>query len=402
MRTAPARTILALAGLASLTLLSACAPGTDPEAGGDCEVRTLLVGSMTGPTSDHSLGEKAGAESAVRTINDAGGINGCTLVLDVKDDGGDVTQTLPITQAALQEHDYAHVNITAYGGPSVLPYLISEGQFAITTLGVADVLDPAQAKFQFDNINLLTDTDSAVAARAVDDGATSIGIIVDNTAVGASLVDAVSATIEDAGAEVAAVESVDVAAVDYAPVVQRLKASGADTVFVDLYGASLGYAIRDIKASGWDAPIYTGQIAYVTDLGPLLPEEDYAGVIQGGAAGVSAPSNDAVQALIDDVKANGDDKLASHLGGVIWASDSLVIFAWAANSVGSTDPAELSTFLEENGDVEVPGLGMALTTGYSSSNHDWKGKDGIALIEAAPRDEDGRHPNRVALLTAGD
>ncbi len=393
------RISVVLAGLVSLALLTACA-GADTGSGEDCEVRTLLVGTFTGNASEHGLGAKAGSESAVRTINAAGGINGCTLVLDIVDDGGDYTQTLPLAQAALAKNEYAHVNVTGYGGSSVQPYLIAEDQFAITNLGNSGIYaDTSLAKFQFDTITLIADSDVITVGKAIEDGATKIGLVTDNAVTGQNVVDGVIPAAEAAGAEVVATELIDFSAVDMTPVVQRLKAAGADTVFFDLYGVQVAYLIRDIKASGWDVPIYGGQVAYVTDLEPLLPEEDYAGIIMGGSAGLTAPSNDAAQAVIDDVIANGDDNIKAHLAGVLWASDSLTLFGWAANSVGSTDAAEMSAFLEENGSADAPGISMAAQTGYSSKSHDWKGADAIALVEATARDEVGRYPERLGLFT---
>ncbi|KAA9144448.1 amino acid ABC transporter substrate-binding protein [Microbacterium lushaniae] len=395
----------ALAGITLITAtgmlaLAGCAATPAPAAsGGDCEVRSLLVGAMTGLNAEHGIGTKLGAESAVRTVNDNGGINGCTLVLDIVDDGGDSTQTLAKTQTAMQQQDYVHVNVTGYGGASVQPYLIAQKQFAITNLGIPGVLDPGTATFQFDTINLVSDSASVVVEQAIDDGAQKVGIVVDNTATGQSLVDILKKTAADAGAEIATVESVDLAAVDLAPAVQRLKAAGTDAVFTDLYGASLGYIIRDIKAAGWDVPIYGGQISYVTDLEPLLPVADWEGIVMGGSAGVTAPSSTAAQAVIDDVVAGGDKEIAKHLAGVLWGSDSIALFAWAANETRSTDPEKLSAFLEENGSADAPGLTMAANTGYSSSNHDWKGTDSIALVAASPMDDVGRFPTRVGLFT---
>lgn len=396
------RTHLALLAVASLAALAACAPA-GPEAGdgdgdgGKCEVRSLLVGTIEG--NPHGEGEKYGSEAAVRRINAAGGVNGCTLVLDIKDDGGDFTKTLPVTQAAMQDHHYAHVNVTGYGAPSVQPYLVSQQQFAITTLGVKGAFDPARAKYQFDNISLTADTAGIVAEKLVESGAKNVGIIVDNTAVGASTRDAVTEVVEDAQGKVAAVESVDASAVDLTPVVQRLKAAGADTLFIDLNAARLGYAIRDIKASNWDVPIYLGQTAYVTDLASLVPEKDYVGILSAGPAGLTSPPNPGVQDLVDDAIANGASSIGTQLAGVLWSADSLTLFAWAANGAKSTEAADMARFLEENGDVDVPGLAMATQTGFSAENHEWKAKDGIALVDVAPRDEFGRYPSRIELLT---
>ena len=72
-----------VAGLASATLLAAFAPSRALAA--DCTITAGMVMELTGPAGQYGQAGAKSVDMAFRDINDAGGVNGCTLASDTRD-----------------------------------------------------------------------------------------------------------------------------------------------------------------------------------------------------------------------------------------------------------------------------------------------------------------------------
>lgn len=403
-RPAVMRGLASVSALAILVGLAGCSAPADAPSGttgadsGDCQVRALLVANVTGAGSANGESAKRAQELAAQYINDNGGVNGCELVVDVKDNGSDYSKSLPLTQEALAEKDYFVVNAADYGGASVAPLLTREGILGVWSNGTGGLFSAETTPTIFDACTPLAGATLVMANYLADEGYKKIGLVTDNTAVGSSIVEIAKANAASAGVEVVS-EQIDLNSVDMTPVVQRLQASAPDVILVDLFGAAAGYFFSALSASGWDVPKYGSFTTFATDLGSLIPEEQFAGLISGGPASATAPSvTEGVDTLMEGLLANGgtiDHALLLYAQNY----DALIIAAWAANQTGSLDGATLAAFLQENGDVEVPGLTQAKATGYSADNHEWHPKNGLGI---AYQDKlvDGRYQNRVALVDA--
>ena len=75
--------------LAMLFSLAACASKDDTTTDGEKTVRLGLIGPMTGDNANYGTSTRDGAQIAVDEINEAGGVNGYTFVLDTQDSQGD-------------------------------------------------------------------------------------------------------------------------------------------------------------------------------------------------------------------------------------------------------------------------------------------------------------------------
>ena len=113
MRSA-ARGITIALGLA----LAACG-GTTSTGGGTASYqgKTIQLGailSLTGAGGVYGPSSKKGADLAVETINNSGGVNGAKLALDTRDDGSDKAQSAQVAQTLIQQG-----NLLALLGPTL-------------------------------------------------------------------------------------------------------------------------------------------------------------------------------------------------------------------------------------------------------------------------------------------
>jgi branched-chain amino acid transport system substrate-binding protein len=393
---------LALIAIAAVTAagLAACSGGDASATGddGECEVRALSVGQLTGAQAQVGTDVKAGTEQAVTDVNEAGGINGCTLVVDFKDDGSDYTKTLPVVQAATSEYDgYININISSgYGAASAMPFVTKSGYLSINSNAVPGLSDPKVNPFDFSVTNVPTDTDSQLVQRIIADGHKKIAIMTDNTVVGTGAIESATAIAKSLGAEVVASQQVDLATVNMTPPVQALKSSGADALYIALYGEQAGYFIRDLRASEWDVAVYGGQYTAATDLASLVPVTDIADILLFGASSTSSPPREEADQLLEQIKASGDKITSLQIASSGY--DVIAVLAWAANEAGSNDASAIAKVLEENGDAAIPGYIAAVNTGFSASNHAVRGEDGIAIMQGAEWDEFGLLP-RLEFVT---
>lgn len=383
--------VISVTAIAVALVLAGCSSPSAPsptDAQEDCTTKILLATNVTGGGSANGTANVNGMDAAMETINDEGGVLGCTLEYDVVDDTSDYTKSLPLVQAAIGTTDYAAVVAGDFGSTSIAPYLNRQGMFGFiinSALGIAvpDV-----------NPNLFN-VSSPVASHAgplmdyiADEGNKSVALLVDTTATGASAAAAYTAAAIAAGMTVTATETVELSAVNMTPAVQRPQASGADAVVFNVFGAAAGYFVRDYRASGWDAPLFGGSSVQQTNLATLVPESDLKDIVIAGFAVNTTPSSDAAQTLVDQIKAQGKE-ITTALALSATAHDTAILFAWAANGAGSLDPQAITDYLSENGDVDVPNLTLAPQTNYSAGNHEWHAKNAVALSVAGPFD-DGR------------
>jgi branched-chain amino acid transport system substrate-binding protein len=362
----------------------------------NCTVRSLLVSNLTGPGASNGTQNKAAAEVAKKQINDAGGINGCTLSVDYADDTSDYTTNLPLTQKALAQKKYAMVQGADFGAGSIAPYLTRQKILGMFSNGTKGLPDPAVNPYLFDTTTTGADVVTAVAKYAVSQGDKEIAVVADNTGVGKSVIGAVKGVLESSGGKLVSSEQVDLSNVNMTPAVQRLKGSGAKTILVSLFGAAGGHFFSALSASGWKPTVYGSQSVFATNLAALIPVKDFAGIVAGGGTYATSPSSDRAKAFFEQLKASGYDT-TKGIYSTAPAHDDLILFAAAANATKSTDAAKMTKWLEDNGTTTIDGLVLASTTGYSSTNHEWHAPGSLSTAKMGALDEFGLLP-RIATI----
>ncbi len=104
----------------ALALALAACGGTTSNGGGastSYQGKTIQLGailSLTGAGGVYGPSSKKGADLAVETINNSGGVNGAKLALDTRDDGSDKAQSAQVAQTLIQQG-----NLLALLGPTL-------------------------------------------------------------------------------------------------------------------------------------------------------------------------------------------------------------------------------------------------------------------------------------------
>src|SRR2546428_13953814 len=98
---------------------AACGGSTGSPSGGAAtsyQGKTIQLGailSLTGAGGVYGPSSKKGADLAVETINNSGGVNGAKLALDTRDDGSDKAQSAQVAQTLIPQG-----NLLALLGPT--------------------------------------------------------------------------------------------------------------------------------------------------------------------------------------------------------------------------------------------------------------------------------------------
>ncbi len=104
----------------ALALALAACGGTGSTGGGTStsyQGKTIQLGailSLTGAGGVYGPSSKKGADLAVETINNSGGVNGAKIALDTRDDGSDKAQSAQVAQTLIQQG-----NLLALVGPTL-------------------------------------------------------------------------------------------------------------------------------------------------------------------------------------------------------------------------------------------------------------------------------------------
>jgi branched-chain amino acid transport system substrate-binding protein len=362
-----------------------------------CPVRVLEITNSTGAGATNGLAQRPGLALAVAQVNKAGGVLGCPLVADVKDEGSDPTKDLPLLQEALSSHQYGNVIVSDFGEGAAIPYLTRQKVLNITNFS-AGAGNPKVNPYFFDDYPLLSVATEYAAKAAMKAGHKKIAVIVFNNDIGAAAAAGVKSAAPAGGAKVVDVEQLDPTAVNTTPAITRARNSGADVVVMDMAGAVVGHLLTDLQASGWKVPIYGGASTFSFPIASVAPPAAYKNLLVVGPTVATWPSSPKVNTFISKLKAQpgGSNGLKTVLVSATSPYDDVILFAWAANKVGSLDPKKISAFLETHGSTPVPGLLVSDVTGYTSKSHDFFPPGSLALARPGPL-KDGRL-KRIAIV----
>lgn len=334
---------------------------------------------------------------AINRINKEGGVLGCPISLDAKDDESDYTKDLPLMTEAVATTDYAMVTNPDYGCSSTAPFITREKLLSISGCAAPKVAVPSINPTIFDTVYLAARNDGAAAEYMLKKGYKKIAIVTDNEAVGNAVSSTMESIISEGGGEVSDVEQVPLSGVDFTPAVVRARASDPEVLFVDLFGAAAGHFATDLHTSEWEIPVVGGQTISATSFKNLVPEAYVSKWTMIAAASMSEPSSPSTQAFLEELKPTIQVKNSMFI--YTEGNDQITLFAWAANETESLDPTTIAEFLASHGTVEVPHLAGAKATGYVPELHEWNPPSGLAVMQGGFYNE-GRLKNIGGFLTA--
>ncbi len=377
------RTKIALAGLAIGALaLTGCAadtaaPGGD--AGGDNgPINVVVFGGLgaEGILADNANTSVTAAKASVAAINEAGGILGRQVEIQVIDDTADPTVAVTKLRELINsgEKPVAVMN----SGPStiaeaMIPILTQNEIFSFNIGPTATSGDPTQSPFNFDLSPSASDYIDAFVPAIKERGFTKVAILHGSSSYGELFGKIANETLNTDGLTVTAMQGFDNAALDMTPQLAALKESNPDVVVLDAYGAPLGYVLQGFEKLDWDVPVMgntsvaaTGLIANEPPTGLLGTDQVKNITMQVFTSTSYDPDNDVVNKAVDLMAATGPIK-SSLIPA--YNFDTMFLLKAAAEKAGSLDAAALAEALIDPAVQKAAGTVLLTSYNFTADSH---------------------------------
>ena len=330
------------------------------------ETLVAVVGAMSGPYGTLGGLMRTGAAQAVLDINDAGGVNGDRLALEVFDDTCDVEKATAIAN-----------QIAGKGIRLVVGHLCSSTSIAAAAIyaqhGVV-LISPASSNPKLTDeragagvfrIFSRSDQQSQAAADYIighfQNG--GIAIVHDATAYGKGLADELKQHLNSAGVQEVMFDAYRVGATDYSDLVAKLKTAEPELVYIGGTHQEAAAFVRAMRDQGIASTIMSGD---------ALATDEYWALAGSAAQGtlITFPPDARKNPAAENVVAAFREANIEPESYVLYAYAAVQAWAQAATAAGSLGGEPVSTSLgsgsfetvlgtvsfDAKGDVNLPGF----------------------------------------------
>ena len=305
------RKCLAVSLLLSL-VLSGCGnagQSTDSAAGGNSgnsssgseQIVIGFLGPMTGNNATDGKDMLNAVEMAVHKVNEAGGVNGKQIKVEVADDGCDPQMA---TSAA---NKLVSLNVVAVvGGHCSGSTLPASGVFEnagiplVVTAANSSKLPEQGYQTLFLINGLVPDQAKTAMEYAMKKNAKNIALIHDNSAYAKDLADSAKAVVEQAGGKVIAYEAINPEEKDFSALVTKLKSLAPDAVYFTGYYAAGGLLVKQFRQKEVPGMFIVGDGSFSEDLIEIAGPENAEGVLI--SATPTAEFIEGAEAFVDEYK----------------------------------------------------------------------------------------------------
>jgi branched-chain amino acid transport system substrate-binding protein len=239
-------------------------------------IRIGITTVLSGPTADRGQSEQYGAQLALNRINEAGGVLGRPIEAYYADNACKPAIGVPETKRLI-EQEHVPVIIGALCTPvthAIMP-VVAEAQvpLVIATSAGQDFVDASGAggnDYAFKTIPSEVDIARGLVRWLILQQVKSIAIVADDSFFPHANAVAITKAAQDAGLRITDQETLTQGMTDFAPVLDKLKASGPDRL-VAIPGSSTAGFFKAFEASGWKVPV-TGRVDFAVALDAVSPE----------------------------------------------------------------------------------------------------------------------------------
>jgi branched-chain amino acid transport system substrate-binding protein len=243
-----------------IVTLSALAVGAMLSSAAKADIAVATAGPMTGSEASFGAQMRAGAEMAVKDINEAGGLLGQKLKLFVEDDVCDPKQAVAVANKAASE---GVVFVAGhYCSGSSIP-----ASKVYTEEGIVQI-SPASTNPKFTdegapNIFRVCGRDdqqgAAIGQFVVSKfGDKKVAVVHDKSAYGKGLADETQAVMEKLGKKPEMYEAITAGEKDYSALVTKLKAANIDIIMFGGYKTEAGLIVRQMRDQGMSTRLIGG------------------------------------------------------------------------------------------------------------------------------------------------
>lgn len=394
---------VAIATLGLLGSLVACSGEMAP-AESSAETGPIKIGiplGVTGPAATTGSWARAGADAAVKELNDAGGIDGRGVELVVLDTENDPTKAVSATTRLINQDavDFIVGPMTSDETLAILPLMTAANIASIN--GSSSGITPENAPLSFAMLLNAADQASKMVDFAVNEfDAKRVATINYSATQGKTAHESFLKTLDEFGLAPVAEAEYDIPVTDMTPQLLSLKQgdpdfilligqTGNDTGQFVLAGRELN--MENIPTIGNYATTFAAQTMSVA--GPDAYEN--LNSVTWSAFGACTASDVRPQAsgFVDSLEATLSKEAAATMSydyAAVW-HDAVILLAAAYEATGGSDGAAVTKWLESNGAAEADKNPLLVHTGWamSAKNHFLFDADSLALVnpgtEVAPK-----------------
>lgn len=237
---------------------------------------TIKVGAIfavTGPASFLGGPEARSAEMVVEKVNKAGGINGDTIELIIKDSAGSSEKAVSFAKQLIEEEKVVAIIGPSTSGESMaVKKIAEEGKTLLISCAAAEVIVDPVASYVFKT----PQKDSFAAQKIFEEmqrlKISTIAIAAGNDGFGKAGKEQLEKMAPAFGIKVAAAETYDSKATDLSALVAKLKADASIQAVIN-WSVVPAQAIiaKNMRQAGWQAPLFQshgfGNIKYAEAAG---------------------------------------------------------------------------------------------------------------------------------------
>jgi branched-chain amino acid transport system substrate-binding protein len=338
------RTILLLAGLlTAATAVQGSALAAEP-------LRIGITTILSGPFADRGQSEQYGAQIALNEINEAGGVLGRPVEAYYADNVCKPELGVPAVQKLI-EQQHVPVIIGALCTPvtrAIEPVVqAAKIPLVIATSAGQDFVDRSGAggnDYLFKTIPSEVDIARGLVHFLATKNVKSVAVVAEAGAFPQANAVAMAKAAQDAGMKVTAQETITPGSVDFAAMLEKLKAGAPDELLI-MPGSSTAGFFHAYEASGWKVPI-SGRFDFGAALGAVSPSfRDMGGLADLTGVAVFSPLIDTpgVRSFVTSYQAHYG-LMPTQRSYFVYEATYLVVDA--IRRAGSDQPAAIETALK--------------------------------------------------------
>jgi branched-chain amino acid transport system substrate-binding protein len=231
------------------------------------DIAIATAGPMTGPYAVFGAQMRAGAEQAVKDINESGGVLGEKLVLRIGDDACDPRQAVAVAnQLASQGVVFVAGHFCAGSSIPASDVYHEEGVLQISPASTNPQLTEA-GKWNVFRTCGRDDQQGAVAGNYLADNFANqaIAIVHDKQAYSKGLADETKKQLNQRGIQEKLYDTITPGERDYSALVSKLKAAGIDILYYGGYHTEAGLIVRQMRDQGMNTKLVSGDALMIDE-----------------------------------------------------------------------------------------------------------------------------------------
>jgi branched-chain amino acid transport system substrate-binding protein len=314
------------------SLLAASALIALTAGGAQAEIAIATAGPMTGQYAIFGDQMKRGAEMAVKDLNEAGGVLGEQLTLEVGDDACDPKQAVAVANQMVN----AEVVFVAghFCSGSSIPASAVYNEEGILQISPAST-NPQLTEQGLENVFRVCGRDDAQGIFAADyvvdnNVGSKVAVLHDKTPYGKGLADEFKKQLNARGVQETMYEAITAGDRDFTALITKMKEAGVDLIYLGGYHTEAGLIARQAKEQGIDATMMSGD-ALVTDEYWAITGDTGQGTLMTFSP--DPRKNEAAAPVVEKFKAAGYDPE----GYTLYTYAAIQVWAQAVEKAGSTD-----------------------------------------------------------------